>query len=157
MAVKPVGMAPCAMVTLSVMEEMSPPPPLVAVVEAMACAVSSYCARVGVFDEVQAASERANVIKGMRFIVSTSAGGSSKARTRSGAIAGLPKRAAKHVDRRAHVCLHAAAGRGEIRRRWRISRTRTNGYGRGFDDQVRTSAPSVRALVRSSSQRPRSG
>jgi hypothetical protein len=55
------------MVTLSVMEAMSPPPPLVAVVEAMACAVSSYCSRVGVF-EVQAARDRANVIKGMRFM-----------------------------------------------------------------------------------------
>jgi hypothetical protein len=56
------------MVTLSDIEATSPPPPLVAVVEAIACAVSSYCSRVGVFDEVHAASDRAKVIKGMRFM-----------------------------------------------------------------------------------------
>src|SRR5215468_2660239 len=61
-------MAPLAMVTLSVIEPTSPPPPLVAVVEAMACAVSSYCARVGVLDDEHAAMDRARGSNVMRFM-----------------------------------------------------------------------------------------
>jgi hypothetical protein len=43
----PVGIVPSAIVTLSDIDATSPPPPPVAAVDAIACAVSSYSSRVG--------------------------------------------------------------------------------------------------------------
>src|SRR5678815_5592090 len=69
MSEKPAGMAPREIETVSDIEATSPPPPLDAVVEAIACAVSSYCSRVGGFDEeVQATSRDPKVSQVMRFM-----------------------------------------------------------------------------------------
>src|SRR5262245_12506968 len=66
---KPCGIVPREIATLSDIEATSPPPPLEAVVEAIACAVSSYCSRVGgVDEEVQATRRDPKVSQVMRFM-----------------------------------------------------------------------------------------
>src|SRR5262245_43044596 len=97
------------MVTVSVMEATSPPPPLGAVADAIACAVSSYCSRVGGLDEdEQATSEEPRMIQVMRFM----GAGESKARS-IGAV--VPRR--RFLERMrgdawlASVCIRGQAWR----------------------------------------------
>src|SRR5262245_13722446 len=69
-------MAPSEIVTVSDIEATSPPPPLDAVVDAIACAVSSYCSRVGGFDEDEQATRREpKVSQVMRFMGRATASG----------------------------------------------------------------------------------
>src|SRR5678815_464795 len=105
MSEKPAGMAPREIETVSDIDATSPPPPLDAVVEAIACAVSSYCSRVGGFDEeVQATSRDPKVSQVMRFM------GSGRARHG-------PERQAHNCAARARRCI--ARTSAHMQRAWR--------------------------------------
>src|SRR4051812_32966632 len=150
MRVKPVGMVPCAMVTLSAIEPTSPPPPPVAVVEAMACAVSSYCARVGVLDDVHAANDRTRGSNAMRFM------GPWHSKPRTSGTAGGTRGVSPGYDSRRDTYLDAPTAR-TVGKHHAGGGSANAGYGEACcHTQVRTSSPSVAALVRSSSQRRRS-
>jgi hypothetical protein len=72
MSEMPCGITPSESDTVSAIEATSPPPLLppllVAVVDAIACAVSSYSSRVGWFDDEQAAVARTKLSKVMLFM-----------------------------------------------------------------------------------------